>query len=109
MYHHGQDVVFSYTVGNTEVLESPRLMSAAQASPVFLRTFNIGPRDRELVLQVAEHPLQESQLTFVDDSTVLLAAPERQEAPLSHSHLMETRSWKSQLAMHSTLHREISR
>jgi putative heme-binding domain-containing protein len=71
LYHHGQDAVLSYAVGTTSVLEWPRILAneptAAPSSAVkpgtvsesaaalkFLRTFNIGPRDRDLVLQVAE-------------------------------------------------------
>jgi hypothetical protein len=57
LYHHGQQVILSYSVGATDVLESPRLLAPDDSwpSPVFLRTFNIGPRDRDLILQVAEH------------------------------------------------------
>ena len=55
LYHYGQQVVLSYSVGKTDVLESPRLMirDESPAAPLFLRTFNIGPRDRDLILQVA--------------------------------------------------------
>ena len=54
-YHYGQQVVFSYTVDGTDVLESPSLLDADDASqPTFLRTFNIGPRARDLTLQIAE-------------------------------------------------------
>ncbi len=58
LYHHGSKVVFSYTVGNTEVLESPSAVSNANSKlpTTFLRTFNVGPRDRELVLQLDETP-----------------------------------------------------
>jgi len=56
LYHHGQEAVVSYSVGSTEILEMPRLLTRDELSrtPLFLRTFNIGPRDHELVLQVAE-------------------------------------------------------
>lgn len=57
LYHYGQQVVLSYSIGKTSVLESPRLASGDESSaPAFLRTFNIGPRDRDLILQIAEHP-----------------------------------------------------
>ena len=58
LYHHGQQVVLSYSIGNTDVLELPRLLigEESSAAPSFLRTFNIGPRDRDLVLQIAEQP-----------------------------------------------------
>ncbi len=83
-YHHGQQVVFSYSVGTTEVLESPRLLTreGPQSSPLFLRTFNIGPRDRDLLLQVAEHPAQDARPTVVSRSnkSVVLFAPPSLEA-----------------------------
>lgn len=79
-YHHGQQVVFSYSIGTTEVLESPRLMTreGPPSSPLFLRTFNIGPRDCDLLLQVAEHPARDARPMVVshgDKSVVLLAPP----------------------------------
>jgi putative heme-binding domain-containing protein len=57
LYHHGQQVILSYSVGAADVLESPRLLTPDESwsSPVFLRTFNIGPREHDLILQVAEH------------------------------------------------------
>ena len=38
-YHHGQQVVFSYTVGSTEVLESPGQLTReeSKSAPLFLR------------------------------------------------------------------------
>ncbi len=59
MYYHGQNVIVSYSVGKTDVLEMPRVQAAEEpgSQPLFLRTFQIGPRDRDLVLQVAEQPI----------------------------------------------------
>jgi hypothetical protein len=58
LYHHAQHVVWSYQIGETAVLESPRWVSrSADKSPsldAFLRVLNIGPRDRELVMRVAD-------------------------------------------------------
>jgi putative heme-binding domain-containing protein len=56
LYHHGLNVVLSYSIGNTNVLEMPRLFTPEDSppAPLFLRTFHIGPRERELVLQIAE-------------------------------------------------------
>jgi putative heme-binding domain-containing protein len=129
-YHHGQQVVFSYSIGTTEVLESPRLMTresviasplvserqdrsharqsvgssatshalasvatasvatasvaktGADQAPLFLRTFNIGPRDRDLLLQVAEHPAHDAQPTIISraDKSVVMFAPPSSEA-----------------------------
>jgi putative heme-binding domain-containing protein len=57
LYHYGQQVVVSYSVGATDVLELPRLLTRDDVPeiPLFLRTLNVGPRDRELVMQVAEN------------------------------------------------------
>jgi putative heme-binding domain-containing protein len=65
VYHHGHQVVLSYSVGGTDVLEMPRLVVRDEApdAPVFLRTFNLGPRERDLVLQVADQPAADSSVT----------------------------------------------
>lgn len=81
-YHHGADVVLSYEVAGTPVLERPAVIleeatpapelaaapgaaavdtasqggSRHSAPPTFLRTFNIGARQQELVLAVAQQP-----------------------------------------------------
>jgi putative heme-binding domain-containing protein len=85
LYHHGQQVVLSYSVGTTDVLESPRLLSRddPQSAPLFLRTFNIGPRDRDLLLQVAEHPAREARPTILSrtDQSVVQFAPPGSESP----------------------------
>jgi putative heme-binding domain-containing protein len=54
LYHYENRVILSSTVGKVSVLEMPGLLGADV--PVFTRTFNLGPRDRELVLQVAQVP-----------------------------------------------------
>jgi len=58
LYHHGQQVVISYSIGTTEVLELPRLMAREDSTeaPLFIHTFNIGPREQDLALQIAAHP-----------------------------------------------------
>ena len=48
-YVHGDRVVLHYRVGDTEVLE----LGASEGGGLFSRTLNIGPRDTELVVQVA--------------------------------------------------------
>lgn len=67
LFHHGQDVVLSYSLGTTELLEWPRLITreVPNASPLIARTFNIGPRDRDLLLQVAEHSAEDAQLDLL--------------------------------------------
>jgi hypothetical protein len=52
MYHHGARTVIEYTVGDTKVLEMPGVL-VSMKSPVFTRRFDIGPRRRDMVLQVA--------------------------------------------------------
>jgi putative heme-binding domain-containing protein len=51
-YHFGNQVILSYTVGQTAVLEMPGV-DAEGDTPVFTRTLDIGPRQQDLVLQVA--------------------------------------------------------
>ncbi len=79
-YHHGLQVVLSYSVGTTEILESPRLLPSDGPSrpALFLRTFHLGPRERDLVLQVAEHPSPDAKpviLGKADQSAVRFAPP----------------------------------
>ena len=52
IYNHGPRTIVSYTVGTTSVLESPGLVETTAGS-VLTRTFNVGPRDRDMTLQVA--------------------------------------------------------
>ncbi|MDA1049763.1 MAG: c-type cytochrome [Planctomycetota bacterium] len=52
MYYHGQQVIVSYTVGDTQILEMPGL-ATADDTPVFTRTFNLGTRTNDLTLRVA--------------------------------------------------------
>lgn len=59
LYHFGNQVIVSYTVGGTDVLEMPSLHITG-AGPAFARNMNIGPRDRDLTLQVARHPRGET-------------------------------------------------
>jgi putative heme-binding domain-containing protein len=52
MYYYGQEVILSYTVGDSQILEMPDV-SSVDDTPVFTRTFNIGSRTNELKLRVA--------------------------------------------------------
>lgn len=67
LYHHGQQTIISYMVGETDVLELPGMTRdiIASRSPVFTRTFNIGPRPRALVLHVADRPDKTSRLEII--------------------------------------------
>lgn len=53
MYRFGRQTIINYTVGNTEILETPGL-SFVDDQPVFQRKINLGERSQELVLQVAK-------------------------------------------------------
>jgi putative heme-binding domain-containing protein len=74
LYHDGDRGVLSYTVGDTEILETPGIMETPTTAGhqgdvstfAFTRTFNIGPRAKELVLQVAEHPAGGASLRFIE-------------------------------------------
>ncbi|MFN5288333.1 MAG: DUF6797 domain-containing protein, partial [Planctomyces sp.] len=56
-YFHDQQVILHYGVGSADILELPALRTDDRGGqPAFLRTFNIGPRDHDLLLQVAELP-----------------------------------------------------
>ncbi len=52
LYVHGDKVVLSYTIGNAEILEIPGSEGSA-GSGLITRTINIGPREKDLALQVA--------------------------------------------------------
>ncbi|MBI2477492.1 MAG: c-type cytochrome [Planctomycetia bacterium] len=62
MYYHGQNVIVSYTVGDTGVLEMPGL-AMVDERPVFTRTFNIDSRATDLTLRVATEEEAEPTLT----------------------------------------------
>lgn len=55
LYYAGDRVVLAYTVGETKVLESPGLIGK-ETDPVFTRTFEVGPRAKELVMRVMRIP-----------------------------------------------------
>lgn len=78
LYHHDQNVILSYMVGSSEILEMPRMLLRDDAAPVLLRTFNIGPRKHDLILQVAQYPAADSLLSHpspADHSAVKVAPP----------------------------------
>jgi type 1 glutamine amidotransferase len=63
LHANGNRVVLSYSVGQTDVLESPWLESSHVLN-VFARTFHIGPADKEKILRLAQskqaHPTIET-------------------------------------------------
>lgn len=54
LYHSGQQVILSYSVGETKILENPRMLVSDEAhpNPVFLRTFDIGSRPEAVTLRL---------------------------------------------------------
>ena len=68
MYYHGPDTIMEYTVGTTRVLEMPGVLTGKQ-DPTFTRTMNLGPRTRDLVLQVAH--LDDAGADLATDGTVV--------------------------------------
>ncbi len=89
LYHHGQQVVLSYSLGQTAVLEAPRMLQRdnAQDTPVFVRTFNMGPRPQPLTLQIAEQPGDPQLVAFGTDPR---SAPIRFGKPAAEVTLVET-------------------
>jgi putative heme-binding domain-containing protein len=71
LYHHGNRTIVSYTVGNAPVMETSGLQDVDK-TPVFTRSFEIGPRDRDMVLQVAHRPGSKlSLLSSSNDATAV--------------------------------------
>lgn len=55
-YRHGDRVILAYSVGSTEILETPGLEPShapPDVQPTFSRTFDIAPHARELLARVA--------------------------------------------------------
>ena len=62
LYVNGDTVVLSYTVGDAEILEVPGL----EGDAVLTRTLRIGPRSKDLVLQVAHEAGRSASVTAPD-------------------------------------------
>jgi putative heme-binding domain-containing protein len=75
LYHYGNNAIISYTVGKTGVLEMPGMQPAGNAM-LFTRTFNIGPRNKPMVLQVARHPSR-AENRLVADGSVAMFGPQK--------------------------------
>jgi hypothetical protein len=56
LYVHGDEVVFSYAIGDADVLERPGFLKAA-GQAVFVRTFNVRPSPGPLSLHVLQTPV----------------------------------------------------
>ncbi|MCA9070323.1 MAG: LamG domain-containing protein, partial [Planctomycetaceae bacterium] len=91
LYHHGDKRIISYQIGQADVLEMPgefeELTSSAEAgtarttqanTPIVTRTFNIGPRNREMTLLVATSSLESPALKQVGGMVQYGAASDSQ-------------------------------
>jgi hypothetical protein len=61
LHVHGQKVVFSYTVGDADVLELFGF-ERGEGHPIFTRTFQAGPGERSLSLHVLDMPEEKTTL-----------------------------------------------
>lgn len=64
LYQYGEQVVMSYSVGETNVLEMPGV-AAEKTSPIFKRTFQVGPRPRAMTMLVASPPTADSRVETI--------------------------------------------
>ncbi len=71
LYHFGNQVIVAYTVGETDVLEMPRLHITG-TGPAYARNLNVGPRNKDLILQVARHPRGETLPDAASHSNVVV-------------------------------------
>ncbi|MEP3477962.1 MAG: DUF6797 domain-containing protein [Fuerstiella sp.] len=72
MYRHGDRTVISYSVGEASILETPSLKSAGDHS-LYLRHLQIGARNHELKLQVAQRSSDSMTETSLAGSAVLFS------------------------------------
>lgn len=95
VYQYGEQLILSYQVGTTDVLEMPGGVqvdssdAGTKSQPiVFTRAFHIGSRSRPMLLKVATHPSGHSNLKLIStegkpDSgagTVAMLAPDGSQA-----------------------------
>lgn len=52
LYHHGRQTILSYSVGDSEILESPDFQEENGAT-IFSRTLNVGRSSRDLTMRIA--------------------------------------------------------
>jgi hypothetical protein len=70
LYVHGNQVILSYRVGPSEVLEMPGLERAGDTR-ILVRNFEIGPRPKPMLLRAAQEGLGEAALSNGQDTTDL--------------------------------------
>ena len=74
LYRFGPRTVLDYNVGATRVLESPHLDFIDQ-QPMIVRTLNLGPRDHDIVIQVAHLPGAKLETVGGGDGNWVVVAP----------------------------------
>ncbi len=79
MSYSGDETIISYRVGTTSILEKPELLSEA-TRPVYARCIQLGPRDRDLNLQVAQLDDLSSELSRLPSGAAFFGP---REAPLA--------------------------
>ncbi len=86
-YLHGQKTILSYSVGDSPVLEEPGLLiqEDSKATPVFLRTLNVGARSSNLILQVAEQPESRVLTESTEHDTVVFGVDSQDGDGQEHS------------------------
>ncbi len=114
LYQFGDQVILSYKVGRTNILEMPGVTSVIESSPdrpesfekrgssdlkqdlstsVYTRTFQIGPRPKNLLLKVATHPKRAANILEAgvgtasqpDPRTVAVLIPDPLPAPTGNA------------------------
>jgi len=102
---HGQRAILHYRVGGTAIREMPGLIETKDA-PVFTRTFEIGPRQSGLTLQVARLP-GDSAILERNEGAVVFRPPNDRPQDMStlrdHAHALvaglihapEASSWQA--------------
>lgn len=53
VYHHGNQTILSYTVGDAKILESPAYETTPDGKVVYTRMLNVGKSPRDLLMRVA--------------------------------------------------------
>lgn len=85
LYRHGDRTVISYRVGEAAILETPSLQQGGNG-PLYVRHLQIGARDHELKLQVAQLPVDSAKAMSLTGRSIYLAkqsdAGERSSAHL---------------------------
>ncbi len=69
LYRHGSQVILSYTVGKTAVLEMPALEPHSSLK-IFTRTFRIEPSDVPMTLMLAEGNDDAVKINIVEDAAL---------------------------------------